>query len=313
MSRHRAGGRELSCDCSRAFERLYAFVLVVVRVLLKKAGLRAMAVLLPLLAFSSAATAASLPPTIESVSVSGITERDATLEVRIDTQGSYTGYWFQVDTSSSYDFTQADCPFDLPGYAECESITVGEPLPAGFVEPRPEYIQAGSGDQTVSLDLASIGTTLQSATTYHYRVLATNGGGSTVFTPDQTFETLGAPWSPPVPIEPLPVNQQIEKEFEEHPPWDRVPQSPPAEVAPSAPAASVTSSPACIVPSLKGDPLDRARRALGRAHCALGKVVRPRDGRGSALVVIGQNAQRGTTLPDGAHVGVALARRRAGR
>jgi hypothetical protein len=131
-------------------------------------------------------------PSIESESVSNITPTDATLEAQIDTEVSYTGYWFQIDTNSSYDFTQADCPFEFPGYAECDSIRVGEPLPAGLVEPRPEYIQASSGDQPVRLDLAGIGTTLQPATTYHYRVLAANGGSPTVQGPDQTFTTPGA-------------------------------------------------------------------------------------------------------------------------
>jgi len=257
------------------------------------------------LACSSSAVASS-PPTIESVSVSGITEHDATLEAQINTQGLYTGYWFQIDTNSSYDFTQADCPFDLPGYAECESITDGEPLPAGLVEPHPEYIQAGSGEQSVRLDLASIGATLQPATTYHYRVLATSGGNPMVVAPDQTFETLGTPWAPHVPIEPPPVNPQIEKEFEEHPPWDRVPVSPPVVAVPVAPANVI---PACIVPSLKGDPLGKARRALSKARCALGKVTMPRDAHGSTLVVIEQSAKHGKTLPGGARIGVALARR----
>jgi hypothetical protein len=257
-----------------------------------------------------ATSLASSPPTIESVSASGVTEHDATLEAEINTQGGYTGYWFQIDTNGSYDFTQADCPFEFPGYAECDSITDGEPLPVGLVEPHPEYIQAGLGDQVVRLDLASIGATLQPATTYHYRVLATNGGSPIVVYPDQTFETLGTPWSPPVPIEPLPVNLQIEKEFEEHPPWNRVPPSPPAEVPATAPTASGTVTPACIAPSLKGDLLTKARRALSKVHCALGKVTRARaDDHGSALVVIEQSAKRGKVLPGGTRIGVTLARR----
>jgi len=251
---------------------------------------------------------ASASPTIGSVSVSGVTEHDATLAAQINTQGSYTGYWFQIDTNSSYDFTQADCPFDLPGYAECQSITDGEPLPAGLVEPHPEYIQAGSGEQSVRLDLASIGATLQPATTYHYRVLATSDT-PTVVCPDQTFETLGTPWAPPVPIEPPSVNRQIEKEFEEHPPWDRVPVSPPEQTTEAAPAALRKVTPACIVPSLKGDPLSKARRSLSKAHCTLGKVTRPRDDHGSTLVVIEQSVTRGRTLPAGSRIGVALARR----
>lgn len=214
----------------------------------KVAASRARVVLLPLLGAAlcslavPAASLASSSPTIESVSVSGVTEHDVTLEAQINTQGSYTGYWFQIDTNSSYDFTQADCPFEFPDDAECDSIAVGEPLPAGLVEPHPEYIQAGLGEQSVRLDLASIGATLQPSTTYHYRVLASSGGNPTVVYPDQTFETLGKSWTPPVPIEPLPVNLQIEKEFEEHPPWDHAPAGSPAE-APTAVVAKDGVSP----------------------------------------------------------------------
>ena len=252
---------------------------------------------------------ASSPPTIESVSVSGIIEHDATLQAQINTQGSYTGYWFQIDTNPSYDFTQADCPFEFPADGECDSIRVGEPLPAGLVEPHPEYIQAGLGDQSVKLDLAGIGATLQPAMTYHYRMLATDGDNPTVVYPDQTFETLGTPWSPPVPIEPPPVNLQIEKEFEAHPPWDRPPVSPPAEAVQAAPAASANVISACVVPSLKGDSLSKVRGALNKAHCTLGNVTRPRADRGGALVVTEQSAKHGRTLPAGARIGISLGRR----
>jgi hypothetical protein len=250
----------------------------------------------------SAAGAAS--PTIESVSVSGITEHDATLEAQIDTEGSYTGYWFQIDTNSSYDFTQADCPFDFPDYAECESITDGEPLPAGLVEPHPEYIQSGSGGQLVKLDLASIGATLEPATTYHYRVLASSGGYPIVVAPDQTFETRGQALEAPTgestatlpgAIEPLPVNPQIEKEFWEHPPWDRVPVSPPLG----------NVAPACIVPSLKGDSLAVALRALLKAHCGLGTVSRPHKHH-RALIVNAQSVRAGRQLAKGTAVAVRL-------
>jgi hypothetical protein len=261
----------------------------------------------------SAVSLAAASPTIESVSVSGITEHDATLEAQINTQGSYTGYWFQIDTNSSYDFTQADCPFDFPDYAECDSIAVGEPLPAGLVEPHPEYIQAGSGDQLVKLDLASIGATLEPATTYHYRVLASSGGYPIVVAPDQTFETrpdLSVPTGEstgtlPGAIEPLPVNPQIEKEFWEHPPWDRVHSSAPAEAAKAAPAVSGNVTPACTVPSLKGDSLAVALRALLKAHCGLGTVSRPHKHH-RALIVNAQKVRAGRELAQGAAVAVRL-------
>ena len=123
-------------------------------------------------------------PVIESESVSSVTEHDATLEAQISTGGFETAYEFQIDTNGSYNYTKPNCPLGV-----CDSITVGEPLPAGLVEPKPEYIPAGSGDQSVSLDLASIGTTLQPGTTYHYKVIASNYSGPTVEGPDRTFTT----------------------------------------------------------------------------------------------------------------------------
>jgi hypothetical protein len=84
------------------------------------------------------------------------------------------------------------CPFEFAADAECDAIRAGESLPAGLLEPQPQYIPAGSTKQSVSLDLASIGATLQQGTTYHYRVIAANGAGPTVDGPDQTFTTLGS-------------------------------------------------------------------------------------------------------------------------
>jgi hypothetical protein len=150
-------------------------------------ALAAVTALLAFLAFSSSAMASSAP-VIESESVSGVSEHDATLEAQIETGGLYTGYQFEIDTNSSYNFTRFVCPFSFPGSAQCESIVDGEPLPAGLVEPYPQYIPAGSGDRSVSLDLASIGATLAPGTTYHYRVTASNGGQGAQG-PDQTFTT----------------------------------------------------------------------------------------------------------------------------
>lgn len=67
--------------------------------------------------------------------------------------------------------------------------------------------------------------------------------------------------------------------------------------------------PACVVPSLKGDTLAVARRALVKAHCRLGRVSHTH--RGSALRVISQGTQHGKRLPAGASIAVALGSRRA--
>lgn len=44
----------------------------------------------------------------------------------------------------------------------------------------------------------------------------------------------------------------------------------------AAASAAQSGTPACV-PSLRGDTLTSARRALSKAHCRLGKVSRPRS------------------------------------
>ena len=73
-------------------------------------ALAAVIALLAFLAFSGSALASS-PPAIESESVSHVSEHDATLKAQIETGGIYTGYQFEIDTNSSYNFTRFACPF----------------------------------------------------------------------------------------------------------------------------------------------------------------------------------------------------------
>lgn len=61
----------------------------------------------------------------------------------------------------------------------------------------------------------------------------------------------------------------------------------------------------CVVPRLKGESLNAARRTLGKAHCSLGKVSTPRKHHG-ALVVTAQSIQAGRKLAKGAAVAVKL-------
>ena len=57
-------------------------------------------------------------------------------------------------------------------------------------------------------------------------------------------------------------------------------------------ATSTPSVAECVVPALKGDSLSKARRALSKAHCKLGKISKPRKHRG-ALVVTAQSVRAG--------------------
>ncbi len=137
------------------------------------------------------------PPSIESESASNVTEHDATLEATINPNGLYAGYEFQLYTidNGEYNFIQ-NCPFDIPGYEWCAEYV--KTPPPGLVESQPQYIPAGSGDQSVSLDLASIGATLEPGSTYHYRVLTANTH-EIVQGPVQEFTTPSQPTSPPAP------------------------------------------------------------------------------------------------------------------
>jgi hypothetical protein len=71
---------------------------------------------------------------------------------------------------------------------------------------------------------------------------------------------------------------------------------------------TVKPSPSCVVPRLRGKTLAAAKRALKKAHCAIGKVTKrvskKRPGR-----VISQSRRPGRKLRNGAKVGVVLARR----
>lgn len=164
---------------------------VVIKALLACAGLAACVAVVPASAMGSSS------PVIESESASNVTATDATLNATINTNGYYTSYEFEVDTNGSYGYTQMVCPLPLPGSAQCMAIIDGYAPP--ITEPGPESIPAGSGVQTVSLDLASIGATLHPGVTYHYRVIAANtSGGGTVAGPDQTFTTPPGSPSPPV-------------------------------------------------------------------------------------------------------------------
>lgn len=62
----------------------------------------------------------------------------------------------------------------------------------------------------------------------------------------------------------------------------------------------------CVVPSLRDDSLGKARRALDKAHCRLGKVTSRRGRPTDKLVVIGQRFSPGRKLPVNARVGVNM-------
>ncbi len=100
------------------------------------------------------------PPAVQGESSSEVSRSHAALSAQVDPHGLATRYRFEYGPSAAYGTS-------VP-------IPDGE-LPAGF------------GPQPISAE--ATGLTL--STTYHYRVVASNAGG-TVDGPDETFETLPA-------------------------------------------------------------------------------------------------------------------------
>jgi len=139
--------------------------------------------------------ALSPPPAIESESVSNITATDATLEAQI-TLGAHGAYYqFQVVSESGEYRSEIACPLrdELKATDGCQGPEV-KGATIGYIPP-------GSSAQSVSLDLATAGMTLQPGTTYHYRVLAATKIQTEdtlqwetppTYGPDQTFTTTSS-------------------------------------------------------------------------------------------------------------------------
>jgi hypothetical protein len=111
-----------------------------------------------------AASAFAAAPTISSTSVSAVTTTTALLEAGINPQGEATTYHFE--------YGAADC-----ASSPCTSI----PVPNGNV---------GSGSEAVTVKHEAEG--LTPGATYHYRVVASNGSGTTEGA-DQVFSTYSPP------------------------------------------------------------------------------------------------------------------------
>jgi hypothetical protein len=108
-------------------------------------------------------------PTIDSESVSKVTEHDATLEAQINTQGLETMYEFVL--TSHHACESANPPCEPPIYLF--------PLPGGT-------LLGSFVDQSVRIDLNSANVKLTPGEEYSYLVSATNAAGNTSGHP-QTF------------------------------------------------------------------------------------------------------------------------------
>ena len=65
--------------------------------------------------------------------------------------------------------------------------------------------------------------------------------------------------------------------------------------------------PKCVVPSLEGLKLTKARAALKKANCTVGKVTRKKSAH-KATVVLKQNKKAGAVLARGSKITLTIAR-----
>lgn len=121
-------------------------------------------------------------------------------------------------------------------------------------------------------------------------VIMVNGSpvlGSVTVLPAVSSCPLGG-WSPPAPAV--------------TPPATPAPTAPAATPAPTAVAAN------CVVPKLKGRKLADAKKAIARAHCALGTVRKVTSTRVKKGRVVSQGALAGKSLSPGAKVSLVVSK-----
>ena len=176
-------------------------------------------------------TPSATPPSIEAESVSNVSSTDATLEAQVNPGGAPNGiyYQFQIATDLGEYVSELVCPPEpSSGPAHpCLGAHSSDALPIGFAA-------AGSGPNSVSLDLASVGVTLQPGTSYQYRVLVARAVQSEDTTEWEAPSMLGATHSFTTPVQ----------------------VSPPADLAPSV--GSV------IQPAIHPHPISRSHRRRHR-------------------------------------------------
>jgi Ca2+-binding RTX toxin-like protein len=125
-------------------------------------------------------------------------------------------------------------------------------------------LPANAGSTTVITAIS----VLTPGTTYHYRAVATNGGG-TEYGVDLTFTTLAPPQTPPV-------------------------KPPPPRLRP------------CIVARVVGQPLRVARRWITQRRCRVGRITRRPSRVVRAGIVLAQRPKAGRRLPRGSKVSLVV-------
>lgn len=268
-----------------------------------------------LTALAPAPALAAEAPTIVNAWAGELTEHSAALTASVNPQGSETAVEFWLE-----------CQQATPGRGGCEPVTGGRHTLVA-------YVPLGSSAVTAKVEM----TGLQAGYDYAFRIAAANAAGRTEERPQITFTTdplgacdKGCPYRTTETLAEIEsgeaaaartVAEQRALEAKEREAREAAAKAAAEaalrkqreeEVAAALrepPPATPTSR--CVVPRLKGDTLPGARRALGKAHCRLGKVRWPRHRAGS-LRVLEQSVAHGQSLVAGSAVAVTLGRARHG-
>jgi hypothetical protein len=281
----------------------------------------------PLVLLGVAVCCASLPavslaatkaPEVGYLPASSVSTTGATIEVPIDPEGGETSYEIWLTCQSARESNQA-----------CGPLTVESQHQQGV-------LAAGFEQRTVTDPV----TGLQPDYLYEYEVVASNSDGREGYIGDGFITCPPQKLGELCPRQPFLEGTSLwvwegatreaneapsigEREAREHREAEERPAKEAAEraahereiretgeragreTAEREVLAKQASTTMCVVPSLKGDSLTAARRALGKAHCKLGKVSKLR-GHHKTLLVTSQSAKSGKTLADGAAIAVKL-------
>jgi hypothetical protein len=196
-----------------------------------------------------------------------------------------------------------------PQGGQCDAGAFEAPVPP----PACQDVAAATGsDQAVAITLSCTGpgtTTYQLAGTPSHGALSAldANAGTVTYTPNAgysgpdsfTYNAQNAGGTSPNATVSITVNPPASASG---PPPGSVPVVP---VVPG-PAQPVQK---CIVPKLKGKSLSKARKALAKAHCKLGKVTKPKVKKGHkrpVLVVGSSKPKAGARLRAGSKVAIKL-------
>jgi hypothetical protein len=246
-----------------------------------------------------ASAAASAVPQVEIRMAAPVDKTSATIEAAINPEGGETGYEIFLECQNA---AQVKNP--------CEPLTVSQQRQVGVIGP-------GSEAHIVTAPVSG----LQPGYLYEFAVIASNSAGREGYVSNGllTCPATGAcpaqPWLGGTALWSI---EAARRAAEEAPRLEaeRQARQKEAEERLASEAGERAGREAaereaavrrlrCVVPRLSGDSLAAARRVLAKAHCALGKVRRPRTRHG-ALVVAKQSVRRGRKLANGAKVAVTL-------